>query len=107
MAVADNDNIYIADKGLNCVSVYSMLGGDRPLYHALIPEDLLHDPVAVSVGTQGRIAVTQETYDFGSDSFAVKVFRPNVKNSDPDMRKEVFHRIKVIASHNQGSSQFL
>ena len=74
LSIAPDDNVYVADKGSNSVTVYPMLGGEEPVYQALTPEEGLRDPVAVSVGPRGQIAVAEETFDFGSDFFSVKLY---------------------------------
>ena len=72
--IAADDNVYVADKGTSSVTVYPVLGGEAPVHQALTPEDGLRDPVAVSLGPRGQIAVAQETFDFGADSFSVKLY---------------------------------
>ncbi len=84
LAITNNDHVYVVDKGTNSVPVYSMLGGDRPLYRALSEEDSVHDPVAVCLGEdQRQIAVAEQTYDFGSDAFAVKLFQKGPLAQEP------------------------
>ena len=74
LSIGPDDNVYVADKGSNSVTVYPMLGGEEPVHQALTREDGLRDPVAVSVGPLGQLAVAEETFDFGSDSFSVKLY---------------------------------
>ena len=81
--IAADDNVYVADKGTSSVTVYPVLGGEAPVHQALTPEDGLRDPVAVSLGPRGQIAVAQETFDFGADSFSVKLYS-KTKQKDPE-----------------------
>ena len=91
MHLTDSGELYVADKGSHAVSVYSVPGGKggsggaasgwgpRLLYHALTEEDGLRDPVAVALSPRGSLAVAEHSMDFGTDSFAVKVYKRSMR----------------------------
>ena len=81
MHLTESGQLYIADKGAHTVSVYSVHGGTgstaggQLLHHALTESDGLRDPVAVAVSSRASLAVAQHILDYGSDSYAVKVYK--------------------------------
>lgn len=73
--VSEDDNVYVADKASNAISVYNMLGTGGHMFDALTAEDDIKDPVAVTMNTDGCLAIAQQTFDYGSDSHAIKLFQ--------------------------------
>ena len=81
MHLTDPGELYVADKGANTVTIYSVTGrgstsggGGYLMYHALTKQDGILDPVAVSLSPWGSLAVAQHTLQYGSDSYAVKLY---------------------------------
>ncbi len=78
MCIGPEDELWVADKGLQQISAFS-LRQRKFMYHLLTP-DTVHNPVSISYNSQGVLAVIEHIPDYNKDTNIVKVFE-TVKDS--------------------------